>query len=844
MKRKIARMLVAAIGFTCCFGNGMYTQAEETDDIVTLGAVPSDSIITEVEEPEDSELSSEYKLSLKDQVNQLPDTVLAEVNPDGENVDSAKNVMVEVPVTWECVQDYDEDLDSYDFVPVIDDLEVADNVKLPTVTVEIENNGDMPKGLLREAGDNIDVPVLSENTKGKPIDEASLGSSYNSQKKGKLPALRDQNPYGTCWAFSAIGAVEADMIASGYSGKNINLSEYALAYFATHDYDDPKNCHDNDDVYYCGSNYLDNGGCHSMGWRSFSNLVGCVPESKVPYTNASANSSLDSKYAVKNNSVNIENAYQISTKDRAGIKAAIKDHGGVSASISMDDSCYSSTYNSLCTTNSYCDHAIMLVGWNDNFSKNNFKDGCKPKKNGAWLVRNSWGSYGDEYNKYGYFWLSYYDKAFYTRNYVVAYDAVPIKYDYCYSYDSEPIYEYYYNYIPNGSTVKQYFTVGKNELIKTVGFENYNKNVRATVTVKAGKVTATGTVKTSYPGYYTVDLNRSIKTTKTTSVHVSIKYVSDDGSNIKVATEDPGSFWYGDTYYCPETEGKAYYKSDRLDDVRMKLYTTSTKRTSKAAQKITASVKTSTIAKGKKVSINVKGAKGKLTFKSSNKNIATVSNTGVVTGKAGGKVTITVSAAATSTYNKSANKTVTIKVRPGAPTSISAVSISKGMKVSWKRVAGAHGYYVFRNGVVIKKVQSGKTTSIKDLKANRNGAKYVYKVKAYNKISGQSANYKVVTAYRLNRTSFTSLASRRSNRISAKWRKNPKCTGYQINCSTSSNFKQNKKLVSVKGRATLGKTITGLKRGKTYYVRVRAFKRVKGKNYYSAWSTVKKVRVK
>ena len=39
-------------------------------------------------------------------------------------------------------------------------------------------------------------------------------------------------------------------------------------------------------------------------------------------------------------------------------------------------------------------HAVMIVGWNDNFSKDNF-EGLKPSNDGAWLIRNSWGSYCD-----------------------------------------------------------------------------------------------------------------------------------------------------------------------------------------------------------------------------------------------------------------------------------------------------------------------------------------------------------------------------------------------------------------------------------------------------------------
>ena len=61
-------------------------------------------------------------------------------------------------------------------------------------------------------------------------------------------------------------------------------------------------------------------------------------------------------------------------------------------------------------------HAVELVGWDDNFPKENFKydPNYPPKGNGAWLCKNSWGYYGDgdastDQNGNGYFWISYYD---------------------------------------------------------------------------------------------------------------------------------------------------------------------------------------------------------------------------------------------------------------------------------------------------------------------------------------------------------------------------------------------------------------------------------------------------
>ena len=94
------------------------------------------------------------------------------------------------------------------------------------------------------------------------------------------------------------------------------------------------------------------------------------------------------------------------------------------------------------------------------------------------------------------------------------------------------------------------------------------------------------------------------------------------------------------------------------------------------------------------------------------------------------------------------------------------------------------------------------------------------------------------------KTTFSSASNIKGKKIKVKWKKNTCGTGYQIQYSTSSKFASKNKTVTIKKNKTVTATISKLTKGKTYYVRIRTYKTVSGKNYYSGWSTVKKVKIK
>nr|MCR5546781.1 subtilase [Lachnospiraceae bacterium] len=73
-----------------------------------------------------------------------------------------------------------------------------------------------------------------------------------------------------------------------------------------------------------------------------------------------------------------------------------------------------------------------------------------------------------------------------------------------------------------------------------------------------------------------------------------------------------------------------------------------------------------------------------------------------------------------------------------------------------------------------------------------------------------------------------------------KWKKNKKATGYQIKYVVGSKTKT----VKITKNKTLKKTIKKLKKNKTYKVYIRSYKKNSSGTYYSAWSSVKKVKIK
>ena len=168
------------------------------------------------------------------------------------------------------------------------------------------------------------------------------------------------------------------------------------------------------------------------------------------------------------------------------------------------------------------------------------------------------------------------------------------------------------------------------------------------------------------------------------------------------------------------------------------------------------------------------------------------------------------------------------------------------LKVSWSKVEGADGYYVYYKKSTWSSYQKlGTTTVLSYSKAKlADGAKYKFAVYPYMNIGDQKymtknskASDYVYTLKKLNKPGVKK-SSRSYVRVS--WNNIPGETGYQIARSKSSN--KNYKIVkrvSNKYKSTKIKT----PRYKKYYYKVRAYKTVNGKRIYGPWSSGKSYRL-
>ena len=345
--------------------------------------------------------------------------------------------------------------------------------------------------------------------------EGYLPASFDLRKLGYVTPVRDQQAGGNCWAFAGIAALESCILKA--TGKSLDLSE-----------ENVKNLVELYSAY--GWKYDTNNGGHSeMTWGHLISWLGPVLEENDIYDDYSTLSTLFDAV------MHVQNVYYLPVRenalDTAAMKRAIMDYGAVSVGIYWDDSPLNwdektASYYLATTTSGYPNHAVTIVGWDDNYDKNNFPMDMA-ETNGAWIVKNSWGEdWGDE----GYFYVSYYDPVVYAvgeKNDVFTYilnDTV--KYNRNYQYDIGGMTDFLY---PEAKTVyyKNTFTAIGNDILSAFStiFELENDYEAKIFINDELKLTQTGH---SFGGYATIPLTQEFQLHAGDKFTIQIKVSADE----------------------------------------------------------------------------------------------------------------------------------------------------------------------------------------------------------------------------------------------------------------------------------------------------------------------------
>ncbi len=432
---------------------------------------------------------------------------------------------------------------------------------------------------------SIDNDILKEvNT---PVKYNPLETSYGYQ----LPSIRNQNPYGTCWAFSTAAITEMSYLLK--TGNPVDVSELQIAYYTYHGSTDPLGGTNGDSVDYVGTGetYLDFGGNLSYSTQALMNWRGAVDEATVPYSEAAQTLSngLPSEYEYNSDRLHVQDVYKINIKGNPNeVKKAIMNYGAVGASYYHDASYYNAANNSYYCTESGSNHAIAIVGWDDDFPASNFN--TAPSENGAWLIRNSWGD--DAMSMSGYFWMSYEDVSLNNTVYaVVAEDAS--NYDHNYQYDGGITAGYVY--LNAQQSVANVFTIkGEQEMLKAVSMVipansqvNYTikiyKNLTDSTNPESGILVSSATTSgtTEFAGSYTIPLNNGVILKKGENFSVVVN-LSKEGETVGVGTEGTQNIWNSVNVIVSAEAGQSFcktgtswvdYGANCNENLRIKAYT-------------------------------------------------------------------------------------------------------------------------------------------------------------------------------------------------------------------------------------------------------------------------------
>ena len=399
---------------------------------------------------------------------------------------------------------------------------------------------------------------------------------YDSRDYGYITPPRNQGIYGVCWTFAPLCAGEASLIKQGlYTKDNIDLSEYQLLYYVHNKVDDPMGLISDDYITLSAdSGYPNIGGYDDLAYFSLMTWRGAVYESEVPYEWIQQSKTLDDSYAYLNDKVHLQNVYIANIQDKDIVKQLIMDYGAVTSSVAMQDE--NEYFNRLDSSTStwafyqdYTDvpnHAITIIGWDDDFSVDKFNSLHRPSNPGAWLIKNSWGT------TKSYMWVSYDDSCLSASDATAYIFEKADNYDYNYQYDGGMVNNGFA--ISNGYGFANIYDVyGDNaQSLDAVAIYLNEDNIRYELQIyknpSQDKPLSTGTPMfdtpqtgyTKYTGYNTIKLDNPVTLYPGERFSVVFKFYDDYGDDHMVSVGLDSNWTYAKRTFNSHAEsGQSFY---------------------------------------------------------------------------------------------------------------------------------------------------------------------------------------------------------------------------------------------------------------------------------------------
>ena len=433
---------------------------------------------------------------------------------------------------------------------------------------------------------------VTENNSG--LNQAiSIPAKYDSRDYGYVTPVRNQGAWGTCWAFAAVASMESAALSHGVATDKdtLDISEYNVAYMAFNDksFVDPLGGTDGDNTFTDDmTTALQTGGNQSMVFRAMSKWAGMVDESDCAYPIPLV---AIYKYDASKLKYILTGVRQVNMQDRDYVKKAVMENGAASMYY-YDSNEYANNEYYYDYVSKATNHAVTIIGWDDNISKEKFKttdsNGVEhmPEGDGAWLIKNSWGKYNYRTNG-GYMWISYYNVASYNNGNATFYEVAKADtYDYNYQYDGNTQLGYglissdggdfiLANKYANVFTVKAGTGAQKLDAVAfgvkdantsysiqiyknpTLNTEDSDGNFTGTDNPESGTplLSEPVTGSTTFAGYYTVNLPSVIKLNEGDTFAVVITF--DDATSMDYSYYFPGSTGVtsvshnNESYYAP-----------------------------------------------------------------------------------------------------------------------------------------------------------------------------------------------------------------------------------------------------------------------------------------------------